>query len=118
MSANFTQRLAAACVLGAGLLATAATAAPPGATEAGRVGAPVASVIIDGRVWSCTDTGCRATASAASDSQPATRECARAAGVLGPFTSYATGEHVLTSEQLARCNTRAPASATALLAQR
>ncbi len=117
MLESFADRFAAFAVLGAAFLATSVAAAPRGATEAARAGSPVPAVIIDGRVWSCTDTACRASASGGSDSQPATRECARAAAALGPFTAYATGERVLTAAELTRCNARAPAPA-ALLAAR
>ena len=111
------RRLAAIAALGAALLATSAAAAPRGTTEAMRSGAPVSATIIDGRVWTCTDSACRAANSEGADSQPATRECARAARALGPFSAYATGGRVLTAPELARCNARAPSSA-ALVATR
>lgn len=111
----FADRLAAFAVLGAAFFATSVAAAPRGATEAARAGPPVPATIIDGRVWTCTDTACRASASPGADSQPAPRECARAAATLGPFT--ATGDRVLTPAELVRCNARAPAPA-ALVAAR
>ncbi len=117
MLESFADRLAAFAVLGAAFFATSVAAAPRGATEAARSGAPVSATIIDGRIWTCTESACRASASSVGDSQPATRECARAAAALGPFSSYATGERVLTDAELARCNARAP-STGALVATR
>ncbi len=117
MLETFADRLAAFSVLGAAFFATSVLAAPRGATEAERTGPPVSATIIDGRVWTCTESACRASASGGSDSQPATRECARAAAALGPFSTYATGDRVLNAAELARCNARAP-SAAALVATR
>lgn len=117
MLETFADRLAAFSLLAVAFTATSVVAAPRGDTDAARSGAPVASTLIDGRFWSCTDSACTAHASGAADSQPATRECARAAEVLGPFTSYASGARVLTGDELARCNTRAKSTASLVAAR-
>ena len=114
---TLAERLLAAAALSAAFFATSVAAAPRGVTEAARSGSPVASTVIDGRIWSCTDHACRAAASSSADSQPATRECARAAATLGPFTTYATGERTLTEAELTRCNARSPSAASLIAAR-
>ena len=60
------------------------------------------SVVIDGKVWKCMGVDCSASADGAP--QPAARECARAARVLGPFTRYSKDGRPLDDAALAACN--------------
>jgi hypothetical protein len=60
------------------------------------------SVVIDGKVWKCAGVDCSASADGAP--QPATRECARAAKVLGGFTRYSKDGRPLDDAALAACN--------------
>ena len=103
------------------LLASAApvlAAESPRIAEAVLVAAPAQStqVIIDGRLWRCFGTGCRAAASNASASQPAGRECRRVAAQLGELAHYRTGKRVFTASELAACNTAAAKRPAAALA--
>jgi hypothetical protein len=72
--------------------------------------APAASMqtIIDGRLWRCFGTGCRAAATSHATNQSAGRECRRVAAQLGELAHYRTGKRVLSAAELANCNTAAP----------
>ncbi len=93
--------LVGSAVFGA-LIATAALAAQ--ITEA-TLAAPVAErrqVIVDGKLWTCEAARC--VSGNTGISQPLTRECARAARVLGPIVAYRRGETALTANQIKACN--------------
>jgi hypothetical protein len=104
------------------LLACAAGAAHaadrPQPAEAVLVSAPAQAVqtVIDGRLWRCLGTGCRAQPTGTAASQSVARECRRVAAELGALSHYRTGRRVFTPAELANCNTAAkptPANATA-----
>ncbi|CAN5349235.1 hypothetical protein BH09PSE2_BH09PSE2_07440 [soil metagenome] len=96
-----------ACALAGGAPAFAAVAeGSTVATLAAPSTAPV-SILIDNRLWVCAGAECSAKASGAEVSQSVTRECTRAAAVLGAFSAYQTGRKALTAEQLAACNATA-----------
>jgi hypothetical protein len=107
-------RLLAAAAAAASLFAAAPPAAAAGPLPEGATVATLATpraepiiTMIDYRSWSCTGAECRAAPSGAEPSQSVTRECGRAAQVLGAFTAYQTGPKVLTAAQLATCNATA-----------
>ena len=86
---------------GAGLSAGAFAADKAEARLAAAVSAP-RKVIIDGRLWSCEGEKC--TAGSQGKNQPITRECARAAKVLGPVVAYRQGERSLDEAGIMACN--------------
>lgn len=99
-SLPFVASLAAACAL---------TAAPSFAAAAERAEAQLASPlaapvekIVDGRVWRCEGSTCIG-GSGFAKAQPITRECARAAKILGRFVSFKRGDRALNSEQVRAC---------------
>ena len=67
--------------------------------------------VIDGRIWSCQETVCLAAVNEGHGSQPYMRECMRAAALLGRFTTYASGQHTLSDDELATCNAKATTAA-------
>ena len=71
------------------------------ATLATPVPAPVEK-IVDGRIWRCEGSTCVG-GSGFARSQPIARECARAAKVLGAFTSFKRGGRELSAEQVQAC---------------
>ena len=86
------------------LLGAAGSTSAAGRSEA-RLAAPVAEarqVIIDGRLWSCTDDKCMA--GSQGRSQPIGRECLRVAKVVGPIIEYRQGDKVLDAADIAACN--------------
>ena len=97
---------------------TAIAAETPRSADAVLVAAsaPSMQTIIDGRLWRCFGTGCRAAATATAASQPAGRECRRVAAQLGELAHYRTGKRVLTAAELANCNTSAPKRPAATVA--
>jgi hypothetical protein len=108
--------LLVACAAGA-----AQAADRPQPAEAVLVSAPAQAVqtVIDGRLWRCFGTGCRAQPSGAAASQSVARECRRVAAELGALSHYRTGKRVLTPAELAGCNTAAkPATPAAVAARR
>jgi hypothetical protein len=74
--------------------------------EAVRVSAQEQNVqtVIDGRLWRCFGTGCRAQAASAPASQPIDRECRRVAAKLGELSHYRSGKRALSAAELAACN--------------
>ncbi len=90
----------------AAMAGAGAASADVEATLAAPLPAPVAT-IIDGRVWRCEGEACRGMDTAAMDSQPEARACARAAAELGAFTAYAADGASLPADKLAACNKRA-----------
>lgn len=66
-----------------------------------------ATTVIDGRLWRCFGTGCRAATASAAASQPIGRECRRVAAQLGELVHYRSGKRELTLVELAACNTAA-----------
>lgn len=95
--------LAASLVLAAG---SAFAVEAPRTAEAVLVSAPAqaSSRVIDGRLWRCFGTGCRAQAASAPVSQSAARECRRVAAQLGELAAYRSGKHAFTPAELASCN--------------
>ena len=81
-------------------------AAPSQATE----------VVVDGRLWRCFGTGCRAQATATPISQSIGRECRRVAAQLGEIAHYRSGKRALSSAEIATCNVGASRRAPATLA--
>lgn len=67
--------------------------------------------VIDGRIWTCQETVCLAAVNQGQGSQPYMRECMRAAAMLGRFTTYASGNHTLSDDELATCNAKATSAA-------
>jgi hypothetical protein len=70
-----------------------------------RLAAPVSEarkVIVDGRLWSCTDDRCMA--GSQGRSQPIGRECLRVAKVVGPIIEYRQGDKALDAAGIAACN--------------
>ena len=96
----------ASCLLFVG---SAAAAERPRSAEAVLKVAPEQATqsVIDGRLWRCFGTGCRAQAAAAPVSQSAERECRRVAAELGELAHYRSGKRVFTAADLAGCNTAA-----------
>ena len=68
--------------------------------------------VIDGRFWQCQETICLAAANGGQGPQQVVNECMHAAAKLGRFTGYATGQHTLSDDELATCNTKATSAAS------
>jgi hypothetical protein len=83
----------AAPLAGAAAMSQATLATPLGVSK---------SIIIDGKIWKCTDVNCVAPTS--SSSQPLARECARAVKVLGKVTAYSRDGESLDAAGLSTCN--------------
>ena len=101
---------AAVFLTGTGLSVGALAADKAEARLAAAVSEPL-KVIIDGRLWSCEGEKC--TSGSQGKNQPITRECARAAKVLGPVVSYRQGERRLDDAGIAACNGGAETARTA-----
>jgi hypothetical protein len=105
-------------ILTAALLLTADAARADSARTAEAVLATAATqqtqTVIDGRLWRCFGTGCRAQAASNPTSQPVARECRRVAAKLGELSHYRSGKRTLTTAEIAACNAgiakRAPAT--------
>lgn len=65
--------------------------------------APTASVIADGVMWRCGDTGCVATNAS---SRPAI-VCAQAVRKVGKLSSFVVGTEAFDEAALAKCNAKA-----------
>ena len=63
-----------------------------------------AEYIIDGALWKCQETACRA---AFVDDMPAFRSCKRVVTITGAVTSFTWRGKALTESEIAVCNTRA-----------
>lgn len=63
-----------------------------------------AEFIIDGALWTCHDTTCRAATVA---DMPAGRSCQRVVAITGAVTSFTWRGKVLSESQIAVCNTKA-----------
>lgn len=98
-------RVLAACLLFAG----SAAADTPRNAEAVLRAAPerATQTVIDGRLWRCFGTGCRAQAATTPTSQSVARECRRVAAEFGELMHYRSGKRVLTPSDLTACNTAA-----------
>jgi len=98
--------LTAALLLGGG---AAQPADNPRTAEAILVAAgdQQAQTVIDGRLWRCFGTGCRAQSAGGAASQPLARECRRVAAKLGELAHYRSGKRTFTAAELAACNTAA-----------
>jgi hypothetical protein len=59
-------------------------------------------VTIDSRIWRCEGDTCKGAEQG--NTQPAKRECAKVAKVLGPLTAYKDGKRDLSEADLAACN--------------
>lgn len=89
------------------LIALPAAARPPLVESAElTLAAPAAQaeVIIDGALWTCRDTACRAATVA---DMPATRSCQRVVAVTGAVTAFTWRGKALSEAQIAICNTKA-----------
>jgi hypothetical protein len=105
--------LAAALLLSAGAAQAADTSRSAEAVLA-FASTQQTQTVIDGRLWRCFGTGCRAQAASNPTSQPIGRECRRVAGKLGELSHYRSGKRTLTADELQACNAgvakRAPAT--------
>jgi hypothetical protein len=63
-----------------------------------------AEFIIDGALWTCRDTACRAAAVA---DMPAARSCQRVVARTGAVTTFTWRGKALSANQIAVCNTKA-----------
>lgn len=73
-----------------------------------KLAAPVASpnkVTVDARVWRCEADVCKGAEQG--NDQPAKRECAKVAKVLGPVVAYRSGKKDFSAEDVAACNAAA-----------
>ena len=89
------------------LFALPAAARPPLVESAGltlAVPATQAEFIIDGALWTCRDTACRAATVA---DMPALRSCQRVVAVTGAVTSFTWRGKALSAAQLTACNAKA-----------
>jgi hypothetical protein len=95
--------LAAALLLSAGA-AQAADASRTAEAVLTAAATTTESTVIDGRLWRCFGTGCRAQAASNPTSQPIGRECRRVVAKLGEVSHYRSGKRTLTAAELQACN--------------
>ena len=95
-------------ILAAGMLALAspqlawADQVPPAEVKLAAPAKEPMKVTIDGRIWRCQDDVCKGAEQG--NTQPAKRECAKVAKVLGPLVAYKDGKKDLPEADLAACN--------------
>ena len=97
-----TLRLAAACALACASLSTQAFAFNPISVTLAAPAAHPSRPIAGGRIFDCVDSACVARQAEVTDLSVNT--CKALARTVGEITAFATGNHALTAEQLAQCN--------------
>jgi hypothetical protein len=95
-------------LVAAGMLAAAlpqlafADQVPPAEAKLATPAAEPRKVTIDGRIWRCEGDLCKGAEQG--NTQPAKRECAKVAKVLGPIVAYKDGKKDLAEADVAACN--------------
>jgi hypothetical protein len=102
------KRVLSLCLSALAIVPATAFAAPIGIATIGGGAALPAQIVIDGKVWRCTDGKCQGP----TDQRrvAAERTCKDLARKVGTVETFTIGEMTLDSEQLAACNKGARAS--------